>query len=165
MRRSTTCFLFLFSRSSGERKQPVMLHRAIFGSIERFFGVLVENTAGTFPLWLAPEQMRLLPVTDAARDYCLEVRLSRRLWLSRCLRVPSGRWLYVVVPPAFLFFFFLSGLFWCPLRRFFLSLRSCCSAFWATRCNILKLLRMGSLVLWRRSFVDASPVVSSQAPH
>lgn len=50
-----------------------MLHRAIFGSIERFFGILVENTAGTFPLWLAPEQMRLLPVTDAARDYCLEV--------------------------------------------------------------------------------------------
>ncbi|CAM9964091.1 unnamed protein product, partial [Hapterophycus canaliculatus] len=59
--------------SSGERKQPVMLHRAIFGSIERFFGILVENTAGTFPLWLAPEQMRLLPVTDVARDYCLEV--------------------------------------------------------------------------------------------
>lgn len=50
-----------------------MLHRAIFGSIERFFGILVENTAGTFPLWLAPEQMRLLPVTDAAREYCLEV--------------------------------------------------------------------------------------------
>lgn len=59
--------------SAGEKKQPVMLHRAIFGSIERFFGILVENTAGTFPLWLAPEQMRLLPVTDAARDYCLEV--------------------------------------------------------------------------------------------
>ncbi|CAN0502500.1 unnamed protein product, partial [Ectocarpus sp. 12 AP-2014] len=43
-------------------------------SLERFFGILVENTAGTFPLWLAPEQMRLLPVTDAARDYCLEVQ-------------------------------------------------------------------------------------------
>lgn len=53
-----------------------MLHRAIFGSIERFFGILVENTAGTFPLWLAPEQMRLLPVTDAARDYCLQVWLE-----------------------------------------------------------------------------------------
>ncbi len=57
-----------------------MLHRAIFGSIERFFGILVENTAGTFPLWLAPEQMRLLPVTDAARDYCLEVGAG-----SKCL--------------------------------------------------------------------------------
>eukprot|EP00903_Cladosiphon_okamuranus_P007241 g7027.t1 len=64
--------------SSGEKKQPVMLHRAIFGSIERFFGILVENTAGTFPLWLAPEQMRLLPVTDAARDYCLEVQAKFR---------------------------------------------------------------------------------------
>lgn len=70
-------FFFVFDRppvdSAGEKKQPVMLHRAIFGSIERFFGILVENTAGTFPLWLAPEQMRLLPVTDAAKDYCLEV--------------------------------------------------------------------------------------------
>lgn len=68
--------------SDGERKQPVMLHRAIFGSIERFFGILVENTAGTFPLWLAPEQMRLLPVTDAAREYCLEVRRQRLLAFS-----------------------------------------------------------------------------------
>lgn len=66
--------------SAGEKKQPVMLHRAIFGSVERFFGILVENTAGTFPLWLAPEQMRLLPVTDAARDYCLEVCM-RMIWL------------------------------------------------------------------------------------
>ncbi|CAN0451356.1 unnamed protein product, partial [Discosporangium mesarthrocarpum] len=51
-----------------------MLHRAIFGSIERFFGIMVENTAGDFPLWLAPQQLRLLPVTDAARDYCYEVK-------------------------------------------------------------------------------------------
>lgn len=41
-----------------------MVHRAIFGSIERFFGILVENTAGDFPLWMSPVQMRLLPVTD-----------------------------------------------------------------------------------------------------
>ena len=68
-------------RSAGEKKQPVMLHRAIFGSIERFFGILVENTAGTFPLWLAPEQMRLLPVTDAARDYCLEVRCAMAVFV------------------------------------------------------------------------------------
>ncbi|CAM9684837.1 unnamed protein product, partial [Choristocarpus tenellus] len=59
--------------SGGEKKQPVMLHRAIFGSIERFFGILIENTAGDFPLWLAPQQLRLLPVTDAARDYCMQV--------------------------------------------------------------------------------------------
>lgn len=73
--------------SAGEKKQPVMLHRAIFGSIERFFGILVENTAGTFPLWLAPEQMRLLPVTDAARDYCLEVGADTE---TLCVTVAVG---------------------------------------------------------------------------
>ena len=46
-----------------------MVHRAIFGSIERFFGVLTESTAGDFPFWLAPEQIRLLPVTDEVQSY------------------------------------------------------------------------------------------------
>lgn len=50
--------------SDMSRKQPIMIHRAILGSIERFFGILVENYAGDFPLWLAPVQARLLPVTD-----------------------------------------------------------------------------------------------------
>ena len=45
-------------------KRPIMVHRAIFGSVERFFGILVENCAGDFPLWLAPEQVRVLPLTD-----------------------------------------------------------------------------------------------------
>jgi threonyl-tRNA synthetase len=43
--------------TDGTKQQPVMLHRAIFGSVERFFGILVENTAGNFPLWLAPVQV------------------------------------------------------------------------------------------------------------
>lgn len=79
--------------SSGEKKQPVMLHRAIFGSIERFFGILVENTAGNFPFWLAPEQMRLLPVTDAARDYCFEVfgYFAIALALKRTARLGEDR--------------------------------------------------------------------------
>mmetsp|Transcript_34266 Transcript_34266/g.113361 ORF Transcript_34266/g.113361 Transcript_34266/m.113361 type:complete len:135 (+) Transcript_34266:1757-2161(+) len=47
-----------------------MLHRAIFGSLERFFGVLIESTAGDFPFWLAPTQLRLLPVSDDYRPYC-----------------------------------------------------------------------------------------------
>jgi len=59
--------------AEGTKEQPIMVHRAIFGSIERFFGILVENCAGNFPLWLAPEQLRLLPVTDAVKDYCHEV--------------------------------------------------------------------------------------------
>jgi threonyl-tRNA synthetase len=46
-----------------------MIHRAIFGSLERFFGIMVENYAGEFPLWLAPEQIRLLPVTDEVRPW------------------------------------------------------------------------------------------------
>lgn len=59
--------------AEGTRERPIMLHRAIFGSIERFFGILVENTAGDFPLWLAPTQLKILPVTDGVKDYCKEV--------------------------------------------------------------------------------------------
>lgn len=53
----------------GSRRQPIMIHRALLGSLERFFGVLVEHYAGNFPLWLAPEQIRILPVTDQINDY------------------------------------------------------------------------------------------------
>ena len=59
--------------ADGSRQRPIMIHRAIFGSLERFFGILVENYAGDFPLWLAPVQMRLLPVSDAQRDYANQV--------------------------------------------------------------------------------------------
>ena len=59
--------------SSGEKEQPIMLHRAIFGSLERFFGVLIESTAGDFPFWIAPTQLRLLPVSDDFLPFCNEV--------------------------------------------------------------------------------------------
>lgn len=59
--------------AEGTRERPIMVHRAIFGSIERFFGILIENSAGELPFWLAPTQLRLLPVTDAVADYCKEV--------------------------------------------------------------------------------------------
>lgn len=62
-----------YASAEGTRERPIMVHRAIFGSLERFFGILTENCAGNFPLWIAPEQMRLLPVTDAVRDYCYEI--------------------------------------------------------------------------------------------
>ncbi len=52
---------------------PVMIHRAPFGSMERFISILIENTAGKFPLWLAPEQYALLPISDKFHDYCREV--------------------------------------------------------------------------------------------
>ena len=58
----------------GEKHRPVMLHRVIFGSIERFIGVLIENYAGAFPTWLAPVQVKLLPIADAHKDYANEVK-------------------------------------------------------------------------------------------
>ena len=64
--------------AEGTRERPIMVHRAIFGSLERFFGILTENCAGNFPLWLAPTQLKLLPVTDAVQDYCQEVAKKAR---------------------------------------------------------------------------------------
>ncbi|MCG6657042.1 threonine--tRNA ligase [Halomonas campisalis] len=61
----------------GARKTPVMLHRAILGSFERFLGILIEHYAGAMPLWLAPEQAVVLTITDAQRDYAL--KLEQRL--------------------------------------------------------------------------------------
>ena len=58
---------------SSNRQRPVMIHRAVSGSLERFIGVLTEHYAGDFPLWLAPEQVRVLTVTDAAQGYAAEV--------------------------------------------------------------------------------------------
>ena len=55
--------------ADGSRQRPIMIHRAIFGSLERFFGIMTENYAGDFPFWLAPEQIRLLPVTDEVIGY------------------------------------------------------------------------------------------------
>jgi threonyl-tRNA synthetase len=63
-----------YTDSDGSKQRPIMLHRAIFGSLERFFGILIENTAGDFPLWMAPTHLRLLPVTDEALVYCNEVK-------------------------------------------------------------------------------------------
>jgi threonyl-tRNA synthetase len=60
----------------GERHQPVMVHRALFGSVERFFGVLIEHYAGAFPLWLAPVQMGLVPISERHHDYAQKVGQS-----------------------------------------------------------------------------------------
>lgn len=59
--------------------RPVMVHRALFGSVERFFGVLVEHFAGAFPLWLAPVQVAVLPITDRINDYASEIAESLRV--------------------------------------------------------------------------------------
>ncbi|MBR8829992.1 MAG: Threonine--tRNA ligase [Chroococcopsis gigantea SAG 12.99] len=60
----------------GSRKRPVMIHRAPFGSLERLIGILIEEYAGDFPLWLAPQQVRILPVSDAQLDYAKTVALQ-----------------------------------------------------------------------------------------
>jgi threonyl-tRNA synthetase len=57
----------------GSRKQPVMVHRALFGSIERFFGVLIEHYAGAFPVWLSPVQVAMIPISERHADYANEV--------------------------------------------------------------------------------------------
>ena len=59
--------------SDGEKHRPVMIHRVIFGSIERFIGILIEHFAGKFPLWLAPVQVKLMTVTEKFTDYALEI--------------------------------------------------------------------------------------------
>ena len=60
--------------ADGSKQRPIMIHRAIFGSLERFFGIMTENYAGDFPFWLAPEQIRLLPVTDEVLGYVEELQ-------------------------------------------------------------------------------------------
>jgi threonyl-tRNA synthetase len=58
----------------GKAHQPLMVHRALYGSIERFFGILLEHYAGAFPVWLAPVQAAVLPITDKQIDYAKKVR-------------------------------------------------------------------------------------------
>jgi threonyl-tRNA synthetase len=62
----------------GERHQPVMVHRALFGSVERFFGVLIEHYAGAFPLWLAPVQIGLVPISEKHVAYAAKVESALR---------------------------------------------------------------------------------------
>ena len=62
----------------GNKHTPVMLHRAIFGSLERFIGILIEHHAGNLPLWLAPVQVRVLTITSDANDYAEEVAATLR---------------------------------------------------------------------------------------
>jgi threonyl-tRNA synthetase len=56
-----------------QKHRPVMVHRALFGSVERFFGVLIEHYAGAFPFWLAPVQVAVLPITDRINEYSEEI--------------------------------------------------------------------------------------------
>ncbi|MDR2360649.1 MAG: threonine--tRNA ligase [Oscillospiraceae bacterium] len=59
--------------ADGEKRRPVMIHRVVIGSVERFIGILIEHYAGAFPLWLAPLQVAVLPITDRANDYAAKI--------------------------------------------------------------------------------------------
>ena len=61
-----------------------MIHRVVFGSIERFIGILIEHYAGKFPVWLAPQQVRLLPITDRNNVYCDQLQEKLRAAGVRC---------------------------------------------------------------------------------
>ena len=58
----------------GQKHRPVMIHRVVFGSIERFIGILIEHFAGAFPLWLSPEQVRIMTITDRADEAALSLK-------------------------------------------------------------------------------------------
>ena len=72
----------------GQRHQPVMVHRALYGSVERFFGVLIEHYAGAFPVWLSPMQVAIVPIAERHADYANKVAadLKARAFASKWTR-------------------------------------------------------------------------------
>ncbi len=58
---------------NGKKQRPIMIHRALLGSLERFIGVLIEHCAGAFPFWLAPVQIKLLPVSEKHKNYAEKI--------------------------------------------------------------------------------------------
>jgi threonine--tRNA ligase len=63
-----------FVNEQGEKERPVVIHRAISGSLERFMGVMIEHFGGAFPLWLAPVQMQIVPVAEKFNDYAFDLK-------------------------------------------------------------------------------------------
>jgi len=70
--------------ADGEKHRPIMIHRVVFGSIERFIGILIEHYAGKFPVWLAPVQLKILPISEKFSDYSKEVMMKFREKGIRC---------------------------------------------------------------------------------
>lgn len=67
-------FDLIYIDKQNEKKRPVVIHRAVFGSIDRFLGILIEHFAGAFPVWLAPVQVQIVPVSHVHLDYCLTIQ-------------------------------------------------------------------------------------------
>lgn len=70
--------------ADGEKHRPIMIHRVVFGSIERFIGILIEHYAGKFPVWLAPVQLKILPISEKFSDYSKEVMMKFKEKEIRC---------------------------------------------------------------------------------
>lgn len=73
-----------YNGADGEKHRPIMIHRVVFGSIERFIGILIEHYAGAFPAWLAPVQVKLLPIADRHLDYLKNVKARLEAEGIRC---------------------------------------------------------------------------------
>ncbi|MDP8259822.1 MAG: threonine--tRNA ligase [Candidatus Gygaella obscura] len=78
-------FNLRYTDTDGKQKQPIMIHRVILGSIERFIGTLVEHYAGSFPIWLAPVQAAIIPITDKQLDYAKDIEKELKAAGMRCL--------------------------------------------------------------------------------
>ena len=63
-----------YTGEDGQKHRPIMVHRVVYGSIERFIGILIENYAGAFPVWLAPVQIKILPITDAHAEFAYKLK-------------------------------------------------------------------------------------------
>ena len=77
-----------YTGTDGQKHRPIMIHRVVFGSIERFIGILIEHYAGKFPVWLAPVQVKLIPITDRNSDYIDKLSAELR---SRGIRVSEDK--------------------------------------------------------------------------
>jgi threonyl-tRNA synthetase len=73
-----------FIGADGEKHQPIMIHRVVFGSIERFIGILIEHYAGKFPVWLAPVQVKVLPISNSFLQYATLVSNQLKSAGVRC---------------------------------------------------------------------------------
>lgn len=73
-----------YTGEDGNKHRPIMIHRVVFGSIERFMGILIEHFAGKFPLWLAPVQIKILPISDKYAEYAKEMEMTLKKEGLRC---------------------------------------------------------------------------------
>jgi threonyl-tRNA synthetase len=79
-------FELVYTDKDNTEKTPVMIHRAVLGSFERFIGILIEHYGANFPLWLSPEQVRILPISEKTNDYAkaVEDKLKKASLLCSC---------------------------------------------------------------------------------